>query len=157
MMRIFREFRFEAAHRLPNVPEGHKCSRLHGHSYSVEVHVTGPIASDTGWIVDFGCVDAAFDPIRKRLDHSFLNDLIPNPTSEHLAAWIWGELATSVRGLCRIVVRETERSGCVYEGPATRSAESRLAAAISLLHEVHDRGAQSMDTHARIGAFLGGA
>ena len=66
---IFREFTFEAAHRLPNVPEGHKCARLHGHSYRVEVHVSGPVGQETGWVQDFGDLKVAFKPLEEELDH----------------------------------------------------------------------------------------
>lgn len=118
MMEIFKEFGFEAAHRLPNVPAGHKCARLHGHSYRVEVHVRGEPDPVTGWIMDFGDLKAAFRPIHDLLDHSYLNDVegLENPTSEALAMWIWDRLAAELPGLCRVVVRETCTSGCAYEG-----------------------------------------
>lgn len=123
-MIIFKEFGFEAAHRLPNVPEGHKCHRLHGHSFRAEVHVRGDVGAESGWVVDFADLKAAFRPIHERLDHRYLNEVegLSNPTSENLARWIWRELAPSLRGLCRVVVRETCTSGCAYEGedePAT--------------------------------------
>lgn len=117
-MEIFTEFRFEAAHRLPNVPEGHKCARLHGHSFRVEVHVAGPVGADTGWVMDFADVRAACEPVRLELDHYYLNDIagLDNPTSEVLARWIWDRLAPALPGLAAIVVRETCTSGCVYRG-----------------------------------------
>jgi 6-pyruvoyltetrahydropterin/6-carboxytetrahydropterin synthase len=116
-MEIFREFTFEAAHRLPAVPAGHKCARLHGHSFRVEVHVTGPVGADTGWVLDFADVTAAFEPVRDQLDHYYLNDIpgLENPTSEVLARWIWDRLAGALP-LSAIVVRETCTSGCVYRG-----------------------------------------
>jgi len=119
-MEIFREFTFEAAHRLPNVPAGHKCARLHGHSYRVEVHVTGPIGADTGWVMDFGDLGEACVPVREQLDHYYLNDIagLENPTSEVLARWIWDRLAGAVP-LSAVVIRETCTSGCVYRGEAT--------------------------------------
>lgn len=118
-MEIFREFTFEAAHRLPNVPEGHKCARLHGHSYRVEVHVSGDVDTRTGWVMDFGDLKKAFVPIDAELDHHYLNDVpgLENPTSENLARWIWDRLIDELP-LSKIVVRETCTSGCVYRGDA---------------------------------------
>lgn len=118
-MEVFREFRFESAHWLPNVPEGHKCRRLHGHSFRVDVHVQGAIDPELGWIVDFADIDAAFDPIHEAVDHHCLNEVagLENPTSENLAQWIWPQLAPRLPGLKRVVVRETCDSGCIYDGP----------------------------------------
>ena len=115
---IFKEFSFEAAHRLPNVPPGHKCERLHGHSFHVRVTVRGPVDPATGWVMDFGDLKAAFGPLHDRLDHRYLNDVpgLENPTSEVLAQWIWRELRLTLPGLAAIEVRETCTSGCVYRG-----------------------------------------
>ena len=115
---IYREFTFEAAHRLPNVPEGHKCARLHGHSYVAVVHVCGPVEEDTGWVQDFGDIKAAFKPLEERLDHHYLNDIpgLENPTSEVLAKWIWDRLITDLPNLTEVRVRETCTSGCIYRG-----------------------------------------
>lgn len=115
---IFREFTFEAAHRLPNVPPGHKCARMHGHSYRVEVHVRGPVGEKSGWVMDFADIKAAFEPLHARLDHYVLNEIdgLENPTSELLARWIWDRLLPGLPSLCRVVVRETCTSGCRYEG-----------------------------------------
>ncbi len=117
-MEIFKVFTFEAAHRLPNVPEGHKCARLHGHSFRVEIHVRGEVASHTGWVMDFADVKKAFQPIYDRLDHYYLNDIpgLENPTSENLAVWIWETLKPELPLLFRIVVHETCTSGCTYTG-----------------------------------------
>ncbi|MGW4126973.1 6-carboxytetrahydropterin synthase QueD [Amycolatopsis japonica] len=117
MMEIFREFNFEAAHRLPHVPEGHKCARLHGHSYRVEVHVQGEVGSVTGWVMDFGDLRAAFKPLHEQLDHRYLNEVpgLENPTSEVLAKWIWDRLAGQLP-LSVVQVRETCTSGCIYRG-----------------------------------------
>jgi 6-pyruvoyltetrahydropterin/6-carboxytetrahydropterin synthase len=117
---VFREFGFEAAHRLPNVPEGHKCARLHGHSFRVEVHVRGEVDPQLGWVMDFADVGGACQPIYDALDHRYLNDIegLENPTSENLAVWIWERLAEGGLPLSRVVVRETCTSGCTYEGPA---------------------------------------
>jgi 6-pyruvoyltetrahydropterin/6-carboxytetrahydropterin synthase len=117
-MEIFKTFRFESAHRLPNVPDGHKCGRLHGHSYAVDVHVAGPLGERSGWVMDFGDLAAAFAPLDDALDHRYLNEIpgLENPTSENLARWIWDRLKPSLPALRRIVVRETCTTGCIYEG-----------------------------------------
>ena len=117
-MRVFKEFSFEAAHRLPNVPDGHKCARLHGHSFQVRVSVDGPVGVESGWVMDFADVKAAFRPLHDRLDHRYLNEIVglENPTSENLARWIWRELRPSLTGLAEIEVRETCSAGCVYRG-----------------------------------------
>src|SRR5699024_5055746 len=108
-MEIFKQFTIEAAHRLPHVPEGHKCARLHGHSFGIEVRVAGPLDTDTGWVMDFADIKAAFAPLFEQLDHHYLNDVegLENPTSERLAAWIFERLAPRLPGLCEVVVRET--------------------------------------------------
>ena len=118
-MDIFKVFTIEAAHRLPNVPEGHKCARLHGHSFRIEVHVSGEPGPETGWVIDFGDIKAAFEPIHARLDHHYLNDVpgLENPTSERLAQWIWARLKPGLPDLAEIVVHETCTSGCRYRGP----------------------------------------
>lgn len=118
MMDIFKTFTFEAAHRLPHVPEGHKCARLHGHSFSVDLHVKGPVDGKTGWVMDFGDIKHAFLPLYESLDHSYLNEIegLENPTSENLARWIWVRLKPTLPLLSCVVVRETCTSGCVYRG-----------------------------------------
>jgi 6-pyruvoyltetrahydropterin/6-carboxytetrahydropterin synthase len=115
---IFKEFRFEAAHRLPNVPVGHKCARLHGHSFTVAVHVEGPVDARTGWIRDFADLSCAMAPVLDCLDHYYLNEIdgLDNPTSEVLATWIWDRLRPTLPDLSQVVVRETCTSGCVYRG-----------------------------------------
>lgn len=117
---LAREFSFESAHFLPNVPDGHKCGRIHGHSYTVEVHVRGPVDAKTGWVQDFADLSAAFNPISMQLDHRLLNDIegLDNPTSENLARWMWDRLRPDLPLLDAIVVSETPRSRCTYRGPA---------------------------------------
>lgn len=117
-MVIFKSFTFEAAHRLPNVPADHKCARLHGHSFRVEVMVAGEVGEASGWVMDFGDVKAAFEPLRDALDHRYLNDIpgLENPTSENIAIWIWQRLKPNLPLLSRIVVHETCTSGCSYTG-----------------------------------------
>ena len=117
-MRIYKEFSFEAAHRLPNVAEGHKCARLHGHSFHVRVSVDGPVGEDSGWVMDFADLKAAFRPLHEQLDHRYLNEIagLENPTSENIARWVWQRLNDSLPGLAEVEVRETCTSGCVYRG-----------------------------------------
>jgi 6-pyruvoyltetrahydropterin/6-carboxytetrahydropterin synthase len=117
-MDVFRVFQIEAAHRLPHVPEGHKCARLHGHSFRIEVHVSGELGADSGWVMDFADLKAAFQPLFEQLDHRCLNDVegLDNPTSEHLARWVWARLRADLPGLSKVVVQETCNAGCVYRG-----------------------------------------
>jgi len=115
---IFKVFHIEAAHRLPNLPETHKCSRLHGHSFRVEIHITGAVEKEYGWVVDFGDLKKAFKPLYEQLDHHYLNEVegLENPTSENLARWIWQRLKPELAMLSKIVIQETCTSGCVYTG-----------------------------------------
>jgi 6-pyruvoyltetrahydropterin/6-carboxytetrahydropterin synthase len=117
-MDIFRIFQIEAAHYLPNVPTGHKCGRMHGHSFRIEVHVSGEPGAETGWVMDFADLKRAFQPLFEQLDHRCLNEIegLDNPTSEHLARWIWARLAPTLPGLAKVVVQETCTAGCVYRG-----------------------------------------
>lgn len=117
-MEISKSFRFEAAHHLPNVPMGHKCARLHGHSFFVEIHVRGPIGDMSGWVLDFADITAAWQPLHALLDHNYLNEIegLENPTSELLARWIWRRVLPALPGMSQVVVRETCTSGCIYRG-----------------------------------------
>ncbi|MHB1942656.1 MAG: 6-carboxytetrahydropterin synthase QueD [Acidiferrobacteraceae bacterium] len=117
-MEIFKVFRIEAAHRLLHLPPAHKCARLHGHSFRIELHVRGPLDPEQGWVMDFSDLKSAFAPIWERLDHRYLNEIpgLENPTSEHLARWIWRELKPSLPSLYQVVVHETCTSGCRYSG-----------------------------------------
>lgn len=115
---IVKEFRLEAAHRLPNLPPAHKCFRLHGHSFRVEVRVRGPLDPQLGWVVDFADLTRAFQPLHELLDHSYLNEVegLENPTSENLAIWVWKRLQPALPGLAEIVVHETCTARCSYRG-----------------------------------------
>ena len=117
--RLNRSFSFEAAHRLPKVPPGHKCGRLHGHSYLVELVVEGEIDPDTGWVVDFADIKSSFKPILEQLDHRYLNDIegLENPTAEALAQWIWDRVKAKLPILVRVDVAETCTARCEYSGP----------------------------------------
>lgn len=117
-MQIYKEFIFEAAHRLPNVPEGHKCRRLHGHSWKGGIYVEGEIDPQTGWIMDYAEIKSVFGPIYDQLDHHYLNDIegLENPTSEVLAKWIWDRLKPKLPELSQVVINETCTTGCIYRG-----------------------------------------
>ena len=117
-MDVFRVFQVEAAHFLPHVPDGHKCARMHGHSFRIEVHVSGDVGDDTGWVMDFADLKRAFQPLFDQLDHHCLNDVqgLENPTSENLARWIWQRLKPSLPGLSKVVVQETCNAGCIFTG-----------------------------------------
>lgn len=116
--RLTREFTFEAAHVLPKAPEGHKCRRLHGHSFRLEVTVEGEVDPATGWFLDYGVIAAKVEPIRAQLDHYYLNEVpgLENPTSEILARWIWEKLKPARPSLTRITIHETCEAHCEYEG-----------------------------------------
>ncbi|MXP67755.1 6-carboxytetrahydropterin synthase QueD [Pantoea sp. Aalb] len=115
---LFKEFQFEAAHRLINLPKEHKCSRLHGHSFKVRLEVTGSINPHNGWIMDFAEIQTAFKPIYDSLDHHYLNEIngLENPTSELLAKWIWKKIKPILPGLTSVIIKETCTSGCIYQG-----------------------------------------
>ncbi|MEO8429335.1 MAG: 6-carboxytetrahydropterin synthase QueD [Verrucomicrobiota bacterium] len=117
-MEIYREFILEAAHRLPNVPAGHKCGRLHGHSFKIAIHVRGPVGAESGWVMDFAGIKDVFQPIHHRLDHNYLNEIegLENPTSEVLARWVWRQLHPKLPSLVKVIVNETCNSGCIYQG-----------------------------------------
>jgi 6-pyruvoyltetrahydropterin/6-carboxytetrahydropterin synthase len=117
-VRLVHEFRFEAAHLLPRVPAGHKCARLHGHSFRVELAVSGPVNEETGWFIDFERLYDAWKPLYAQLDHRYLNEVpgLENPTSELLARWIWDRLKLALPQLARVTLAETCESRCEYEG-----------------------------------------
>jgi 6-pyruvoyltetrahydropterin/6-carboxytetrahydropterin synthase len=117
-MRLERSFRFEAAHFLPRVPPGHKCARMHGHSYQIDVAIEGEVDPARGWVIDFADIDEHAQPLVRQLDHQVLNEIegLDNPTSERLAAWWWSRLVPRLPGLAEIVVSETPSSRCSYRG-----------------------------------------
>ncbi len=119
-IQLTKEFAFEAAHHLPAVPNGHKCRRLHGHSYKIVVTVTGPMDEKLGWILDLGEISTAFKPLMDQLDHRYLNEVpgLENPTSENLALWIFRRLTVSGATLVSVTVKETCTSSVtVYAEP----------------------------------------
>ncbi len=117
-MEIFKEFTIEAAHRLPNVPDGHKCARLHGHSFRIRIFVEGPLDEHLAWVMDFADIKRAYKPLEQELDHRYLNEIpgLENPTSENLARWVWRRLKPVLPGLSRVQIMETCTSGCEYRG-----------------------------------------
>lgn len=117
-MEIYKAFTIEAAHRLPNLPDEHKCSRLHGHSFTIEIHVSGDVDETTGWVIDFADISKTFKPLYESLDHHYLNDIdgLENPTSENLAKWVWQKLKPSLPLLFSVVIKETCTAGCIYTG-----------------------------------------
>jgi 6-pyruvoyltetrahydropterin/6-carboxytetrahydropterin synthase len=117
-MRLEHDLRFEAAHWLPRVPEGHRCRRVHGHSYLVTVVVEGPVDPESGWVVDYATLEAAVKPAVDALDHRLLNELdgLANPTSEAIAMWIWARVRPGLPGLVELRLHETHDTRCVYRG-----------------------------------------
>lgn len=115
---LVRDYAFEAAHRLPNVPSGHKCARMHGHSYRVSVVIEGEIDPHLGWLMDFSELDEHVGGVVGRIDHHVLNEIpgLENPTSELLAAWLWHELRPRLPLLVELSVAETSSSRCIYRG-----------------------------------------
>jgi 6-pyruvoyltetrahydropterin/6-carboxytetrahydropterin synthase len=111
-------FQFEAAHLLPHLPKSHKCRRLHGHSFKVDVVVAGERDARLGWVMDYAEISQAFKPLWQKLDHFYLNEIrgLENPTSENIAIWIWTRLKPRLPLLTEIVVAETCTAKCVYRG-----------------------------------------
>ena len=117
-VRLVHEFKFEAAHKLPRVPEGHKCARLHGHSFKIELAIAGPVNPDTGWFIDFGDLYDAWKPLYEVLDHHYLNEVpgLENPTSEVLAKGVWDRMKKVIPSLDQVTVFETCDARCEYRG-----------------------------------------
>jgi 6-pyruvoyltetrahydropterin/6-carboxytetrahydropterin synthase len=113
-----RDYRFEAARRLPNIDPGHPCARTHGHSFRLRVKVAGEVAEPAGWVIDFGEIDAIVDPVVAELDHALLNDIdgLDNPTSEYVARWVWERISERLPGLVSVRISETEASSVTYRG-----------------------------------------
>lgn len=113
LCRIAKEYSFEAAHMLPKVPDGHKCKRLHGHNYKVEVEFRGEIAPKDGFCgnLDFADIDAQVKPIIDRLDHQYLNEIegLDNPTAENIAAYLLREINSTRSIFFSVKVWETPK------------------------------------------------
>lgn len=116
-MIVFKQFRFEAAHSLPHLPDGHKCKRLHGHSYFVEIQINGDVCRETGFVVDYADISEAWAPLFDQLDHRNINEIIkPYSTCEYLAEWIWGKLKPTFPGVLQVKVQETPSAGAIHKG-----------------------------------------
>ena len=117
-MELRKTFQFEAAHHLPQLPEDHKCRRLHGHSFQVDIVVDGPCDPQLGWVMDYAEISQAFKPLWEQLDHHYLNEIegLENPTSERVALWIWDRLRPTLPLLKEVVVAETCTARCIYRG-----------------------------------------
>jgi len=116
--RLTKDFTFEAAQTLPNVPPGHKCAAMHGHSFKLEITVEGEMDPATGWVYDHARISRAVNPLIEKLDHSYLNETpdLENPTIELMCAWFWGKLVPQLPGLSEIVIHETPTARCTYRG-----------------------------------------
>ena len=119
-MDLFFKFSINAARRLPNLPDDHVCSRLHGHTFLIELHVSGDVDEQSGWVIDFSELESPARAVMAELEHRYLNDIdgLSNPTSENLAMWIWDKVKVLVPGLSTVVVSEGDDRGCRYGGPA---------------------------------------
>jgi 6-pyruvoyltetrahydropterin/6-carboxytetrahydropterin synthase len=117
-VRLVRNLGFEAAHHLPKVPAGHKCARLHGHSFKIDLTVEGETNPETGWFIDYAEIDDVWRPLFDQLDHNYLNDVegLENPTSEVLADWLWRKLKPVLPSLTMVTVHETCDARCEYWG-----------------------------------------
>ena len=117
-MDVFADFRFEAAHQLPGVPREHRCARMHGHSFEMRIVAVGEVDEGAGWVLDFGALAEAVEPVRLELDHRCLNHIpgLSNPTCENLAIWVWQRLQPKIPGLSVVEVREMAGLGCIYRG-----------------------------------------
>lgn len=117
-MKIVQAFTFEAAHFLPRVPETHRCHRLHGHSYRVELALEGPVDPETGFVADFFDLEQAFGPVLAKLDHHCLNEIdgLENPTAEHIAVWIYDRVKPVLPLLAAVSVFETPMCWAEYRG-----------------------------------------
>ena len=117
-MILFKHFNFDSAHFLPNVPDGHKCRTLHGHTYRLTLYFEGELDRDLRWVIDFSDIKSVVNPIIALVDHKLLNDIagLENPTCEHVAMWLWDKIKVNIPQLCKIKLYETPTSGVVYEG-----------------------------------------
>lgn len=117
-MEIYKEFTFDAAHFLPNVPSEHKCRALHGHTYHLRVYIKGKPGEETGWIMDFKVIKDLITPLIDQLDHKLINKVegLENPTAENIAIWFWNKLKTMLPDLSKIELKETATTGVIYSG-----------------------------------------
>lgn len=113
---LTRSFRLESARFLPRLPATHPCSRVHGHSFVIELELAGEVDPELGWLIDYNDIAAAFEPLRQTLDHRLLNEVegLQNPTSEHLARWIHERLSPTLPALTAVIVMETPETRAIY-------------------------------------------
>lgn len=125
-MVIYKQFTFDSAHLLPNVPEQHKCRRLHGHTYHLTIYVEGEVLANQGWVVDFSDLKEKVKPVIDLVDHAYLNDIdgLGNPTAELFSVWLWGKIKPLLPELKRLELKETPTSGVIYEGPGLAGTRS---------------------------------
>jgi 6-pyruvoyltetrahydropterin/6-carboxytetrahydropterin synthase len=118
IMLLYKQFTFDSAHFLPNLPDGHRCKNLHGHTYHLTIYVEGEVSQQEGWVLDFKEIKNAVLPVLNAIDHKLLNNIegLENPTSERLAIWLWNKIKPQLNLLKRIELKETPTSGVVYEG-----------------------------------------
>ena len=109
MMKVIKDFRFSAAHRLSKVPGGHPCARLHGHNYRIRIECDGPVKDDTDMVIDFHDVSVVVKPLVESLDHQFINDVVEyeNTTAEWLCEWFFKKIPATLP-ISAIEVWETE-------------------------------------------------
>ena len=117
-MHIFKTFTFDSAHSLPNVPDGHKCKEIHGHTYRLTIYLEGELEKDLNWVIDFADLKNAINPILEIVDHKLLNKIegLENPTCEMIAKWLWNKIKAQVPLLSKVELHETPTSGAIYKG-----------------------------------------
>jgi len=117
-LEIYKVFTFDAAHNLPNLPQSHKCRRLHGHTFKVSIYVKDKIDAKMGWVIDYNDIVGLVNPIIDQLDHRYLNDIegLENPTSENIGKWLWLKIFPTLPILTKIIVQESPNSGACYQG-----------------------------------------
>ncbi len=118
---LTRSFRIESARSLPRLPATHPCARVHGHSFVIELELAGTVDPDLGWLIDYNDIAAAFEPLRQLLDHSLLNEVqgLANPTSEHIARWVFDRLRPTLAMLTAVTIMETPETRAIYRPPRT--------------------------------------
>jgi len=117
-MMIFKKFTFDSAHSLPNVPDGHKCKAVHGHTYQLTIYIENELVENLDWVMDFAVVKSVVKPIIDIVDHKYMNDIegLENPTCEKIAIWLWDRIKAGIPSLKKIELNETPTSGVVYKG-----------------------------------------
>jgi 6-pyruvoyltetrahydropterin/6-carboxytetrahydropterin synthase len=118
IVRLSQEFHFEASHRLSHLGPDHPCHPLHGHSYRVDIVISGEVNPTTGFLMDYAELQGIVQPVIKQLDHTHLNDVpgLPLSTTEHIADWLWKRLKPTLPMLVEITIRETPATACTYRG-----------------------------------------